>query len=86
MQLLLRKMLGQAVLGARPVRKGIHSAGSVGALTGRALVAAPCNWALAQTETGCSHADMLLGLYSAEPDCQGLTPVLMRPQHKCHQL
>ena len=85
MQLLLRKMLGQAVLKASPVKKGIHSAGSAGALTGPDLLAAPCDWALIQAETGCCHAD-LVQHYFAGRDCQGLTPVLTRPQHRCHQL
>ena len=84
MQLLLRKMLGLAGLGARPVKMGTHSAGSVGALTGPALVAAPCHWALVQAETGCFHADVLQDC-SAEPDRQGLIPVLMQPLHRCHQ-
>lgn len=85
MRPLLIKMPGLIAPGARPVRKGTHSAGSVGALTDPALVAAPCNWVLVQAETGCSHADVLQHC-SAGPDCQGLTPVLKQPLHKCHQL
>ena len=84
MRLLLMQMLGLAALGARPV-KGTHSAGSVAALRGPALVAAPCNWALLQAELGCSHAAVLQHC-SAEADRQSLIPVLMQLPRRCHQM